>query len=563
VGSRITTLLAAARLAVQQRRYADGVGIYGEILQQQPSAAIAWEELGRVLKETRQYDLALVCYEQLNRISPDNPEGYLRSAEIWEDRGRSDLALCCYQKACQRSSDSGLAIQAATSLPAMLRSVEEIPLLREQVMGSLMKLDSAEELIHDPLRYGRVFFYLAYHGLNDKVFQQSLAETYRRVCPVLSWTAPHCALWQGRPAGQKIRIVFVSRFFYDHTISKLNRGLIKYLDRSHFEVHVVSLGPNDEVSSLIASGADSFRHLTGSLATIRQEIARLEADIIFYPDIGMEPLTYFLGFARLAPVQCVTWGHPTTTGISTIDWFVSHELCEAGDGQENYSERLFKISCNAAICCYLRPELGNLTPDRSRFGLENQDHIYLCPQPPFKFHPDFDQILADILRQDPMGKLVLIGGRISEHEQIIRGRLASLVPDQQKRVVVLPRLSQQEYLNLLATADVILDTIHFCGGNSSAEALAVGTPILTLPSLYLKGRLTAAWYAKMGMPDLVAGSAAEYVQLAVALGTDSTRNAQTRQKIQDKAPAIFDDMNYVHEMESFFRFSLIDAQHSK
>ncbi len=38
-------------------------------------------------------------------------------------------------------------------------------------------------------------------------------------------------------------------------------------------------------------------------------------DILFYPDLGMTPLTYFLAFARLAPVQCVSWGHPVTTGI--------------------------------------------------------------------------------------------------------------------------------------------------------------------------------------------------------------------------------------------------------
>jgi len=307
VDSQITTLLAAARLAIQQRRYADGVGIYGQILQQQPSTVIAWEELGRILKETRQYDLALGCYEQLSQINPVSPEGCVRSAEIWEDRSQADRALAYYRKARQRTSDIGVAIQEATSLPAMLQSVQEIPHLRQRVMDSLRSLGDSGEVLDDLERYGRVFFYLAYHGLNDKLFQQALAETYRRVCPGLSWTAPHCMSRKSRPAGQKIRILFVSRFFYDHTISKLNRGLIKNLDKARFEVHVVSLGANDQVSSLIAGEADSFRHLDGSLATIREEIARLEADIIFYPDIGMEPLTYFLGFARLAPVQCVTW----------------------------------------------------------------------------------------------------------------------------------------------------------------------------------------------------------------------------------------------------------------
>lgn len=59
------------------------------------------------------------------------------------------------------------------------------------------------------------------------------------------------------------------------------------------------------------------------LAGVRQAIAAERLDVLFYTDIGVEPPTYFLAFARLAPVQCLTLGHPVTTGIPNMDYFLS------------------------------------------------------------------------------------------------------------------------------------------------------------------------------------------------------------------------------------------------
>ena len=58
------------------------------------------------------------------------------------------------------------------------------------------------------------------------------------------------------------------------------------------------------------------------LFMLSQIISDLKLHVLFYPDIGMEPFTYFLSFSRLAPVQAVTHGHPCTTGVPEIDYFV-------------------------------------------------------------------------------------------------------------------------------------------------------------------------------------------------------------------------------------------------
>ncbi len=544
--------LASARLLASTNRHADAVGKYGEILQHFPSSVNAWLELGHLLKKTRKYDLALECYQQVMVLDPDGAEAFVRSAEIHEDCCRVQDARTAYRNALERSSDFGIALQYATLLPAISSTSTEIEGMRQELFKNLTALRPEEYSREDLLHHGRVFFYLAYHGWNDKTFQQLLASAYLRAYPELEWLAPHCRERLQHKAGTKIRIAFVSRFFYEHTIAKLNRGLIERLSRELFEVHVFHLGTSDNMSDQIARTADHFTCLSGSIQTMREAIASCEADIVYYTDIGMEPLTYFLAFSRLAPIQCVTWGHPVTTGIPAMDWFISHEDCEMGSPTEHYTERLFCLSSGTALSYYYKPEKRDLLKSRQDFNLPTDAHIYVCPQSLFKVHPEFDEIMTSILHDDPDGFIVFIQGNIPDHEQILRKRLSEVLPELAKRIIFVPRLSQEDYLNLLAVSDVMLDTIHFGGGNSSAEAFSVGLPIVTLPSPYLKGRLTYAWYRRMRLLDCVAHSVKEYISIALRLGMDETYRQFIREHIITRNRVIFEDKCVMTEMESFF-----------
>ena len=122
-------------------------------------------------------------------------------------------------------------------------------------------------------------------------------------------------------------------------------------------------------------------------------IAELGLDILIYADLGMEGITYTLAFSRLAPVQCVMWGHPSTSGISTIDYFLSSELAEADSAEVNYSEKLIRFK-NLPLY-YFRPPTA---PQRVRedFNLPSDTHVYGCPHSTFKLHPQFDFVIGEL-----------------------------------------------------------------------------------------------------------------------------------------------------------------------
>src|SRR5262249_21199605 len=111
-----------------------------------------------------------------------------------------------------------------------------------------------------------------------------------------------------------------------------------------------------------------------------------------------------------------------------------------------------------------------------------------------------------------------------------------------------------------AVADVLLDTFPFCGGNTSYEAFAVGTPVVTLPSRLLRGRLTQALYQQMGVLDCIASSPEDYVRIAVRLGTDALWRAEIRDRILAQSDRVFDDLSVVRELEQFLVSAVERAQ---
>jgi predicted O-linked N-acetylglucosamine transferase (SPINDLY family) len=338
---------------------------------------------------------------------------------------------------------------------------------------------------------------------------------------------------------------------------------LDHINREKFETYVLRIIPsiNDEITASICAAADHTIEVDCKepLAATRQRLAELQLDILFYQDIGMEPMSYFLSFARLAPVQCVSFGHPNTTGVPTMDYFVSNDLYESDHSTDHYSERLFLLRDLPTLAYYYRPEAPPGIPGRSALGLPEEATIYLCPQTLHKFHPDFDGILRAILERDPRGRIVLISGSLQEWTETLQRRIRRTMTGVADRIAFLPQVPQARFMCLLAASDVMLDTLHFNGQNSSLEALALGLPVVTLPTQLQRGRHTQAMYVKMGMRDCIAENPEQYVDIAVRLGTDMAFRDGVRARILERNHVLFEDLRVVREFERFFETALTEA----
>jgi predicted O-linked N-acetylglucosamine transferase (SPINDLY family) len=357
--------------------------------------------------------------------------------------------------------------------------------------------------------------------------------------------------------GRRIRLGLISRFFRQHTIGRLNMGLVEQFDRDAFEVTVLSVGDRqDDVATYMRERADRFVTLPPRLDVARGLIADQKLDLLYYADIGMDPVTYSLAFSRLAPVQCVTWGHPVTTGIPTIDHFISSESLESPGSEAQYTENLVRLKSLAVY--YHRPTLS--TPKtRADFGLDEDATLYGCLQMLWKFHPDFDPLIGEILRRDPRGQVLIVAGLTQQWDDQLMNRFRRTIGDVAGRIRFLPRQKYDDFLALTSLCDMMLDPPHFGGGNTTYEALAFGVPVITIPSNFLRGRISKALYDQMGMTDFVAESTQHYIDLAAHLGLNRDARREAKQKILDTCGVLFENTAGVRELERFFK-SVIPSQ---
>jgi predicted O-linked N-acetylglucosamine transferase (SPINDLY family) len=539
----------------EQGKLDEAVFYYRQALALKPESAEINVNLGLALQAQGELEEATVYYRQAVALKPTSANACICLGNVLKDLGKPEEAEACYSQAHQAldvEPSDGLKIKLATMLPVIYESVQDVPKARRKFKDNLDALLKEDLSLKDPaFEIGQTNFYLAYQGRGDRELQVKIAQLYERACPLLLYTSPHCAHAAEPKKTGKIKVGFVSRFFRDHTVGHLMCGILANLSQRAFSTTVFSFPHEpDNVSKFIAEHADRVITLPSTVNGARIRIAQEEVDILYYADIGMDPVTYCLAFSRLAPVQCVTWGHPVTTGIKTIDYFVSSELLEPDRAERHYSEKLVRLRHLPTY--YFKPPRPVSGTTRRNLGFAKEGALYLCPQSLFKIHPDFDQFLGGILQRVPQGEVVLLEGHCRAWSASLMRRLQKAIPDVVGRVRFHPRLSRKDYIDLLSVADVILDPVHWSGGNTTFEALSLGIPIVTLPSEFMRGRVTYGCYRQMGMMDCVASTREEYVALAVRLGTDPAYRQRIRAKILAANGALYENINAVREMERFF-----------
>lgn len=506
-----------------------------------PEHSGAWNNLGNAYSERGRAVQAAECYLRVLKIDPAFAEANSNYAELMRNQGRLDLASKHYQRAFDSGMGNRLRVLEATMLPPVYESKEELLRWRERFIEKLddllesgVSLDPAKELAPN-------FFYLAYQGFDDRELLERASRLYR---------SSHESRPRRRAGNGKLRVGFLSQHFRNHTIGSFMAGLIARLPRDKFHVSVFSHVPHqDQMGQFIQEKCDNYVVTSKLTAHAIERIEQQQLDVLFYADIGMDPFTYSLACSRLAPVQCVTWGHPITTGLQTIDYFISSELLESPEADDQYTEQLVRLATLPTY--YYKPRSSSALKSREHFGLSHADHVYLCPQSLFKLHPEFDEVLAEILGRDPQALIVLIEGIHQSWTDRIQARLRQSLPEDARRVRFLPRLEHDDFLSLMAAADVMLDPLHFGGGNTSYQALALGTPIVTLPSPFLRGRVTTALYRRIGVTDCVAETREQYVNSAVRLAGDAEFRRDVHNRILAASEVLFEDQDALGQLAVF------------
>lgn len=351
-----------------------------------------------------------------------------------------------------------------------------------------------------------------------------------------------------RPGGERVRVGVVGSFFGRHSVSRYFNALIGGLDPRRFEVHCWSTADiEDEVSAALAARVSAYEHARGSLAGLGAAIRAAEPDVLVFPDLGLDPRQQVFASMRLAPVQVALAGHPVSTGLSTIDAFVSGAALEPADADAHYRERLVRLPGLGAA-----PTAPAVAPERAWFeAWRDPRPTLVCAQGLPKLTPAFEHAVARLLREADARLVVFDRGRALGRRWLaaLARRLSADSLEVERSIAVLPVRPYAEFLGALAGADLVLDTPWFSGGATSLDAIAIGAPVLAWESAFARGRQTAAMLDLCGCPELIARDGDDYVARALVLLRDRERRAEHGMRLAAAAPRLFDPVPMVAAFE--------------
>jgi protein O-GlcNAc transferase len=582
---------------------------YQEAIEIDPDFADAYYNLGHIFSREKNHDEAIYCYQKTAELIPDSPEVYNSLGNAFQEKGLYDESIDCYSKALQLdpsfaeayynlggtyyrqgSYDEATAAydKAIKCAPSFIKAhwakcfsllhiiypdEESIHVARKKYHDELVRLSNTIPLITPEDIQNAVEaigtlqpFILACHGLNDRDLQQLYGNLVSRI---MSLKYPEWTNQLSMPAysaTDPIRVGIVSKFFYYHSNWKIPiKGWVENIDKNKFELFGYYTGKtNDDVTGIAKSCFNHFKKDINSFENLCKTIKEDNLHVLLYPEIGMDPMTLRLASLRLAPIQCASWGHPDTSGLPTIDYYLSSELMEPSDGDLYYTERLIRLP-NLSIC-YTPLDFPDLEINRETFDLPPNSVIYFCCHSLFTHLPQYDDIYPLIAQQVSNSKFVFI----SYTSKIITEQFRSKIHQAFDRfkmnaedyIIFLPRLDPDHYHALNCLSDVFLDTPGWSGGNSTFEAVACNLPIVTLPGKLMRQRHCYAILTMMGMTETIAATSEEYVKLAVRLGKDSLYRQQISEKISANKYRIYYDKDSVTGLEEFLTSAVVKSHNA-
>jgi predicted O-linked N-acetylglucosamine transferase (SPINDLY family) len=539
-----------------QGNFKEALASYNSAIRISPQYADAYCNMGNVLKDMSRLEEALLYYQRAIQINPGSPKIFENMGNACWVKGDIKLAKISFERSLALQESARVRIKHATMLPAIMGTTKELTETRVGFEQAIEKLIEDRLTLQDPLVEDCLpNFHLAFHGHNDKRVQQRVAHFYEQACPSLLYESPHCQ--DAKKINQPTQIGFISKYIHNHSVSKSFEKIISQLAiAGDFEVTVISCQSEDYDFNIKArsSGTKSCVNIPSNLSKARQVISALQLDILVYLDIGMDPLTYFLAFSRLAKIQCVLGGHPVTTGITNMDYFLSSELMETAEADSHYSEKLVRLPFGSFY--FERPLLPAQFKTRAELNFPTTGSIYLCPMTLQKIHPDFDGAINGILQTDKEGFVVFFEDRRDRYWHIDLQKRFNLTihVELRDRVIFLPWIMDyQDFLSANAAANVVLDPFHFGIGTTSIATYSVGTPVVTKPSNFMRGRVGYALCKMMDLMECVAVDNEDYVREAVKIATDSKYRESIKQKILRNNNILFENEKGITDVADFFK----------
>jgi protein O-GlcNAc transferase len=485
-------------------RFAEAIGWHCRALELNPRSYFALNNLGSVLKDSGRFSEATGCFEKAIALNPDFHFAHNNLGSALCELGRAREAADCFR-----------------------RTLELKPGYYHAFSNLLFALNYLGDTDRAEL--------FAEHRCFDELFCKPLQ-------PLIK---PHS---NRRDPERSLRIGFVSGDLREHSVALFIEPVFARCTTAAFEIFCYSNHPTpDAVTHRLRSQVEHWREVAGWSDDALADAIRHDAIDILVDLSGHTARNRLLVFARKpAPIQVSMIGYMQTTGLSAMDYRITDEhLDPTGISDAFSTETLIRLPSGAAT---FQPP-ADCPPVNELPALTNGYVTYASFNNLAKVSQEALDAWTTILHQQPTAKLLLVGraGNSLLKEFEARGISAD-------RLELFDRLPMSEFLALHHRVDFLLDTFPYNGGTTSLLALWMGVPLVTVAGAATVGRTGAGILQGVGLSQLVASSADEYISLALAQTCDLPALAALRQGLRARLlPSLENPAVFTGELERAFR----------
>ena len=523
-----------------------------------PNYLDACLNFGNSLKKFKQYAGAIQCYQHALKINPQHARAFYLLGELNYDIGNCALAKSYLTKSILLDAtdiEARYAL-AIAQIPKVAESMAALDNSRQSFANELNNLQASNFLTPDSDIASKLIarhpFYLAYQTENNK----PLLTQFGSICIKQAEVIQNELVNSSRQSNtnQKIRIAIVSHFFCDHPVwHAITKGWINHLNLDIFEIHLFNTGgTEDEETDLAKVKVSSYVNCGNLVSNTAQLIFDRNVDAILYPEIGMDTTSKALACLRLAPLQAASWGHPETTGLSTVDFYLSGSLLEPIAAKDYYIEELIKLPNLGAY--FEQPAVTITDLNLPELGLTFDLPILLCAGSPAKYTPAYDLILLEIAKR--LGKCQFVFFHFEENmTAVLKERLYQVFRRDQLNpehfIKFIPFQKRDTFYGLMQKADLYLDTIGFSGFNTAMQAIICDLPVITVEGHWMRGRLASAILNRLGATELVCHSNKDYINKTVELIQTPKLLQAYKTSIATRKINLFNDLTSIRALEDF------------
>jgi len=478
--------------------------------QLEPNSHVPWFMLGNVASELGDLDLAVAHYSHARDLCPgDHVIRYnLGLNQLW--RGYIDAAIDELGVACGLNPSY---LQAQSS--------------------HIMALHSS-----------------------DRISPEEIAVTIREWGGRFSLEHPASAPSAVRPGAdrpERLRVGFISGDFRTHSVAHFFEPILSARDRGAFTYVLYSnFHLQDAVTERLRACADDWRDIWGLTDDALIELIRTDRIDILVDLAGHTAYNRLAIFARrAAPVQISYLGYPASTGLATMDYRITDAVTDPPVPADAWHcERLLRLP-DSQWCFqpFGTPAVPGPLPAHEAgfvtFGSFNNltkasDILLRC----------WVQILLK-LRTSRL-RLTRVRSAQRAAEIITLFAQSGVAPE---RIECVPYADDPPYGLQFAGVDIALDNYPYNGVTTTCESLYVGVPVVSLYGRNGVSRSGLSLLGTLGLGDLAASTPEQYIEIAVALGSDLSRLEQLRASLRARfeQSSLRDEKRFTAKFEELLR----------